>query len=134
MARIFSTATPGGGPPTISPPDSLKLFPSLTNGTGLPHPTAAAPVESKLDPGSMYMIAIEAREVRSSRCRLSVLSLTFRVSQTQGARMTMANAVLERYVRPSSPITSLALITIISSQCRVNGQPPRDPRNSLAIE
>lgn len=62
MARIFSTATPGVAP-TISPPASLALFPSLTNGTDMPEPGRASAVESKLDPGSMYMIAIEAREV-----------------------------------------------------------------------
>jgi hypothetical protein len=63
MARIFSTATPGVAP-TISPPASLALFPSLTDGTDMPEPGRAEAVESKLDPGSMYMIAIEAREVR----------------------------------------------------------------------
>lgn len=75
MARIFSTATPGpsGCAPTIAPPESLKLFPSLAGGTGLPPAEQAQPVESKLDPSAMYMIAIEAREV-SLMYRLSALS------------------------------------------------------------
>ncbi|ORY55738.1 family 20 glycosyltransferase [Leucosporidium creatinivorum] len=64
MARIFSTATPGVAP-TIAPPASLALFPSLANATDMPEPGRATAVESKLDPGSMYMIAIEAREVSS---------------------------------------------------------------------
>jgi trehalose 6-phosphate synthase/phosphatase len=71
MARIFSTATPGlggcaGSRPTIAPPESLKLFPSLSSGAGLPDGDHAGPVESKLDPSAMYMIAIEAREVSPS--------------------------------------------------------------------
>lgn len=85
MARIFSTATPGA-PPLIAPPESLTLFPSLASECHLPSARAEAkPVESKLDPASMYMIAIEARE-------------------SQSVRMTMANAVLERWGGISSRI------------------------------
>jgi trehalose 6-phosphate synthase/phosphatase len=67
----------------ISPPESFAMFPSLARTvideekvTNTPA-KLDEPVESKLDPSSCFMIAIEAKE-------------------TQGAKMTMANAVLER--------------------------------------
>ena len=66
----------------ISPPESFAMFPSLAR-TVIDEDVASTttvvdqPVESKLDPSACFMIAIEAKE-------------------TQGAKMTMANAVLER--------------------------------------
>lgn len=91
MARVFSGSTPGGvhnGKTLISPPESFTLFPSLAAAAkrdaelhGCPPlpEDLNEPVESKLDPSATFMIAIEAKE-------------------TQGAKMTMANAVLERCV------------------------------------
>lgn len=80
MARIFSTATPGVAP-TIAPPASLALFPSLSSSVDMPKPDLNLAVESKLDPGSMYMIAIEAREVsRSPASSLSPRELTLTYS------------------------------------------------------
>ncbi|KAM0789442.1 hypothetical protein ACM66B_000265 [Microbotryomycetes sp. NB124-2] len=77
LARILSSAS-GGSPPLIQPPASLTLFPSLANGANLPMKTNGVPeaVPSKLEPGSTFMIAIEAKE-------------------TSAVRMTMANATLE---------------------------------------
>lgn len=82
MARVFSNYTPGGPRMMISPPESFAMFPSLAR-TVIDEDVASTttevdqPVESKLDPSACFMIAIEAKE-------------------TQGAKMTMANAVLER--------------------------------------
>lgn len=127
MARIFSTATPGlsggcpGTRPTIAPPESLKLFPSLSNGAGLPDGDHAEPVESQLDPSAMYMIAIEAREVspRSRALAGLFLRMTERLlthcdlAQSQGARMTMANAVLES---PEQMVGVLEQLAAVSRQ------------------
>jgi trehalose 6-phosphate synthase/phosphatase len=67
----------------ISPPESFAMFPSLARTVIEEEESTPLkldePVESKLDPSSCFMIAIEAKE-------------------TQGAKMTMANAVLERLV------------------------------------
>lgn len=83
MARIFSNSTPGGGPTLVHPPASFSTFPSLARAVkeeddegALPE-DLSQPVESHLDPSATFMIAIEALE-------------------TAGAKMTMANAVLER--------------------------------------
>jgi len=87
MARVVGSAVPGHGA-IVAPPESLLLFPSLAktlaatagpngairlNGDG--EVDTLEPKESKLDPAAMYMIAIEAKD-------------------TQSARMTMANCVL----------------------------------------
>ncbi|KAI5477902.1 trehalose 6-P phosphatase, glycosyltransferase family 20 protein [Pseudohyphozyma bogoriensis] len=77
MARV-SSSTSSGSPPTISPPNSLRLFPSLAaelppDAYGDDPNGELQPVESKLDPNCMYMIAIE---------------------KDGQARMTMANALL----------------------------------------
>jgi len=86
MARIFSNYTPGATKTLISPPDSFSLFPSLAKTVKQDASDSEAvpdnlnePVESHLDPSATFMIAIEAKE-------------------TAGAKMTMANAVLERCV------------------------------------
>ncbi|SCV70144.1 BQ2448_1538 [Microbotryum intermedium] len=81
MARIFSTSTPSSGPPLIPAPESLLLFPSLGDKARSSDGELLEPRASRLDPASTFMIAIEAKE-------------------SQGARMTMANAVLERYDVP----------------------------------
>ncbi|GAA6034504.1 hypothetical protein JCM8097_005362 [Rhodosporidiobolus ruineniae] len=94
MARVFSGNTPGGAKTLIYPPESFSLFPSLVaaakrdseeNGAPAFPDDLTQPVESKLDPSTTFMIAIEAKE-------------------TQGAKMTMANAVLE------SPAAMISLL------------------------
>ncbi|GAA5948627.1 hypothetical protein JCM3765_004948 [Sporobolomyces pararoseus] len=97
MARVFSNYTPGGPRMMISPPESFAMFPSLAR-TVIDEEKASTPakldepVESKLDPSSCFMIAIEAKE-------------------TQGAKMTMANAVLES---PAAMISVLGQLAEIS--------------------
>ncbi|GAA5913724.1 uncharacterized protein JCM6883_000026 [Sporobolomyces salmoneus] len=98
MARVFSNYTPGGPRMMISPPESFAMFPSLAR-TVIEEESSAPtkldePVESKLDPSSCFMIAIEAKE-------------------TQGAKMTMANAVLES---PAAMISILGQLAEISKQ------------------
>ncbi|GAA5853028.1 hypothetical protein JCM8547_004777 [Rhodosporidiobolus lusitaniae] len=101
MARVFSGSTPGGGKTLISPPESFALFPSLAaaakrdaelHGTPKLPENLNEPVESQLDPSATFMIAIEAKE-------------------TQGAKMTMANAVLESPAAMISVLERLAQIT-----------------------
>ncbi|BGP32992.1 hypothetical protein JCM10296v2_004780 [Rhodotorula toruloides] len=98
MARIFSNSTPalgGSGKTLITPPESFALFPSLAQAARASAPEGALPddlsqpVESKLDPSATFMIAIEAKE-------------------TAGAKMTMANAVLE------SPAAMISLLERLS--------------------
>lgn len=80
MARIFSAATPGA-PPLVSPPESLTLFPSLASDlppgarSDDPEITDLQPVRCKLDPSSMWMIAIEGRDTQNARmtCVLSAI-------------------------------------------------------------
>lgn len=66
MARVFSAAGPGQSP-VISPPDSLSLFPSLAvelpphARSDDPEITELQPVESKLDPASMFMISVQKK-------------------------------------------------------------------------
>ncbi|GAA5980877.1 hypothetical protein JCM11641_004752 [Rhodosporidiobolus odoratus] len=102
MARVFSGNTPGGGKTLISPPESFALFPSLAAAAkrdAIEHGTPALPedlnepVESKLDPSATFMIAIEAKE-------------------TAGAKMTMANAVLES---PAAMISILERLAAFST-------------------
>ncbi|BGP56129.1 hypothetical protein JCM8202_005896 [Rhodotorula sphaerocarpa] len=81
MANIFSGYTPGERPLMVHPPASFKTFPSLARAVkeedeGVLPEDLSEPVESHLDPAATFMVAIEARE-------------------TAGAKMTMANAVLE---------------------------------------
>ncbi|GAA5824424.1 hypothetical protein JCM11251_000417 [Rhodosporidiobolus azoricus] len=101
MARVFSGATPGGGKTLITPPESFSLFPSLAkaakrdaelHGTPALPEDLNEPVESKLDPSATFMIAIEAKE-------------------TAGAKMTMANAVLESPAHMISVLSRLAEIS-----------------------
>lgn len=72
MSRIFSAAGPGS-PPMVSPPESLRLFPSLAGKlpdaafSDDPNVTDLQSIESKLDPSGVYMIAIEARETQAAR-------------------------------------------------------------------
>lgn len=79
MARIFSSATPGA-PPLVSPPESLTLFPSLVSDlppgarSEDPEITDLQPVRCKLDPSSMWMIAIEGRDTQSARMTCVPLS------------------------------------------------------------
>ncbi|SCZ90655.1 BZ3500_MvSof-1268-A1-R1_Chr9g10911 [Microbotryum saponariae] len=89
MARIFSTSTPSSGPPLIPAPESLLLFPSLGDQARSSDGELLEPRTSRLDPASMFMIAIEAKE-------------------SQGARMTMANAVLESPAQMVSLLERLA--------------------------
>ncbi|TNY18472.1 trehalose-6-phosphate phosphatase [Rhodotorula diobovata] len=101
MARIFSNYTPGATKTLISPPESFSLFPSLaktvkqdaTDSDAIPD-DLNAPVESRLDPSATFMIAIEAKE-------------------TAGAKMTMANAVLES---PAAMISLLERLANLSKQ------------------
>lgn len=85
MARIFSNYTPGGAKTLVHPPESFALFPSLAKAARSEAPEGTLPedlnepVESSLDPSATFMIAIEAKE-------------------TAGAKMTMANAMLDRCV------------------------------------
>ncbi|GAA5902122.1 hypothetical protein JCM5296_006609 [Sporobolomyces johnsonii] len=93
MARVFSNYTPGGPRMMISPPESFALFPSLAKAAAAEGvATTSEPIESKLDPSASFMIAIEAKE-------------------TQGAKMTMANAVLED---PAAMISLLEKLAAIS--------------------
>lgn len=94
MARIAGSTT-SGVPTLIAPPESLTLFPSLASD--LPSeargedPEELQAVKSKLDPESMWMIAIEA-------------------SETGNTRMTMANSLLND---PQAMIELLAVLSKI---------------------
>ncbi|KAK4054618.1 hypothetical protein OIO90_003430 [Microbotryomycetes sp. JL221] len=93
LARILSSAS-NGAPAVIQPPASLSLFPSLANGTSLPKSSNGVPeaLTSRLEPGSTFMIAIEAKE-------------------TSAVRMTMANATLESPAQMVELLTQIAQVS-----------------------
>lgn len=125
MARIFSNYTPGATKTLISPPESFSLFPSLaktvkqdaTDSDAIPD-DLNAPVESRLDPSATFMIAIEAKE-------------------TAGAKMTMANAVLERCASLASLVCALWSARPLTRASLALSQPgghdlaPRTPRQPV---
>ncbi|GAA6002877.1 uncharacterized protein JCM10292_001351 [Rhodotorula paludigena] len=100
MARIFSNYTPGGAKTLVHPPESFALFPSLAKAARSEAPQGTLPdnlnepVESSLDPSATFMIAIEAKE-------------------TAGAKMTMANAMLDS---PAAMINVLERFAAISKR------------------